>query len=275
MKYKCDCGHEFEYQESDIKSHYVMCGDSTKIEDVERLMNGEKIKCVFTSPPYNINSNMYKNYKDNLKSEEYIKFNLQVIANIIPFLRGYVFWNLSYNKNARTEFMEVFYKIIKETGLGFLELIIWDKGHGIPITADGQITRQYEDILAVADENTIKKDLELYLLGTSEKSAYFNKNTNRGITNYWKVDTNKTQIENNKACFPVNLPAKGIRLTTQEEDIIFDPFLGSGSTLIACEQLNRKCYGIELDPALCDVIRKRYAKFIGKEDKWETITQKI
>ncbi len=54
MKYKCDCGHEFEYQEFDIKSHYVMCGDSTKIEDVEKLMDGKKADMVFTDPPYNI-----------------------------------------------------------------------------------------------------------------------------------------------------------------------------------------------------------------------------
>jgi len=49
---KCDCGHTFEYEEKDIKSHYLMCGDSTKIEDVEKLMNGQKADMVFTDPPY-------------------------------------------------------------------------------------------------------------------------------------------------------------------------------------------------------------------------------
>jgi DNA modification methylase len=258
-----------------VGKHRIMCGNSTKIEDMEKLMNGQKAKVVFTSPPYNMGADMYKKYTDDLKSEEYIKFNLQVINNLVPFLKGYLFWNISYNKKSRWEFIEIMYKIVKETGLQFLEMIVWDKGHGMPITASGQLTRQYEDVLMVADADTIKEELELYFLGTTEKGAYFNKRVNKGITNYWRIDTNNTQTEMNKACFPVKLPAKGIQLTSEIEEIVLDPFLGSGSTMMACEQLNRVCYGIELDPSLCDVVRKRYAKFIGKEDEWKTITPKI
>ena len=102
-----------------------------------------------------------------------------------------------------------------------------------------------------------------------------NKKTNRGITNYWKIDTNKTQIENHSACFPVKLPAKAINLVTQPNEIVVDMFGGSGSTLIACEQLNRTCYMMEIDPKYCDVIRKRYARFIGKEDEWEKVSPKV
>jgi len=250
--------------------HRLMCGSSTDLATFERLIENNIIKTVFTSPPYNMGGDMYSNYKDNLKSEEYIKFNLSVISNILPYLRGYLFWNISYNKNARWEFIEIMYKIIKEIGLDSLELIVWDKGHGLPIVSNSALTREYEDILLMGSEQ-VRRELEYYFVGNTEKKAFFNKRTGKAITNYWRVGTNRTQIESNKACFPVNLPAKGIKLTTNEGDIVLDPFLGSGSTLIACEQLNRICYGVELDPVLCDLTRKRYAKFIGKESEWKSL----
>ncbi len=250
-----------------LGEHRLLCGDSTKKEDVERLMGGGLARLVFTSPPYNMASGMYENYEDNLKSEEYIKFNINVINNIKQFLKGFVFWNISYNKNTRWEFIEIIYRIIKETGLRFLELIVWDKGHALPITSKEGLTRQYEDILLVGDEESISRDLELYFCGRNDKRAYFNKSNQRGITNYWRIGTNKTQLKNHLACFPVALPKKGIELMTNREDIILDPFGGSGSTLIACEQLNRKCYMMELDPKYCDVTINRWERFTGKKAK--------
>jgi len=218
---------------------------------------------------------MYENYEDNLKSQEYIDFNLETIHAWLPYLKGYLFWNISYNKNSRWEFLEIMYRIIKETGLRFLEMIVWDKGHALPITSKDMLTRQYEDILFVGDDESVGRDMELFYMGTKYKRAFFNKKTNRGITNYWKVDTNKTQLENHSACFPVKLPAKAINLVTQPNEIVVDMFAGSGSTLIACEQLNRTCYMMEIDPKYCDVIRKRYARFIGKEDEWEKVSPRI
>ena len=271
---KCECGHEFEYTEADVKSHFVMCGDSTNEKDIKKLMGDVVADMIITSPPYNMGANMYENYEDNLKSQEYIDFNLKTIHAWIPYLKGYLFWNISYNKNSRWEFLEIMYRIIKETGLRFLEMIVWDKGHGLPITSKDMLTRQYEDILLVGDEDSVSRDMELFYMGTKYKRAFFNKKTNKGITNYWKIDTNKTQLENHLACFPVKLPAKAITLVTQPNEIVVDMFLGSGTTLIACEQLDRICYGMELDPKYCDVIRKRYWKFVnGSEEGWEDGTK--
>jgi len=258
-----------------LGKHRLMCGDSTKIEDVEKLMNGQKADMVFTSPPYNMGADMYENYEDNLKSQEYIDFNLEVVHTWLPFLKGYLFWNISYNKNSRWEFLEIMYRLVKETGLRFLEMIVWDKGHALPITSADMLTRQYEDVLFVGDEESVSRDMELFYMGTKYKRAFFNKKTNKGITNYWKIDTNKTQLENHLACFPVKLPAKAINLVTQPNEIVVDMFGGSGSTLIACEQTDRTCYMMELDPKYCDVIRKRYANFIGKEEQWQKITPTV
>ena len=262
MNKTCDCGHKFEYTRQDIKgAHFLLCGDATKEEDVARLMGGGYGKLIFTSPPYNMGGGMYETYEDNLKKEEYISFNIKVLSNFQKFLKGFVFWNISYNKNAKDSFIEIIYRIIKETGLKFLELIVWNKKHAMPITSKEAMTRQYEDIFLMGDEENIQKDLELFFCGRNDKRAWFNKKTNKGITNYWEVGTNKTQLENHLACYPVALPVKGILLMSDKDDIVIDPFGGSGSTLIACEKTNRICYMSELDPKYCDVIIKRWEDY--------------
>ena len=258
-----------------LGEHRVLCGDSLDYYNVESLMGGGVAKMLFTSPPYNMAGKMYANYDDNLKSAEYIKFNMEVLKNFIPFLKGFVFWNISYNKNSRWEFIEILHRIIKETGLKFMELIVWNKKHALPITSQVMLTRQYEDILLVGNEEEIAKDIEMFCVANNDGAVLFNKRTNKGITNYWELDTGGSQLSNHLACYPVKLPGKGINLMTLEGDIVVDPFLGSGTTLIACEQVKRKCYGIELDPKYVDVIRKRYAKFIGKEEEWEKVTPKF
>ena len=247
----------------ELGNHRVLCGDSTKVEDVEKLMNNRYGKVLFTSPPYNMNAGMYENYEDNLKKEEYIQFNLDVINLFKNRLRGFLFWNISYNKNSRDDFIEIIYNIIKKTGLKFLELIIWNKKHGMPITSKEMLTRQYEDILLVGDNESIKEDLELFFCGRNDKTAYFNRKTKKGITNYWEIGTNNTQLKNLLACYPVELPVKAIIMMSSEMDTIIDPFLGSGSTLIACEKTNRICYGMELEPKYIDVIVQRYVDYTG------------
>ena len=245
-----------------LGDHRLMCGDSTSEKDIKKLFGEERAKCLFTSPPYNMASDLYESYNDNLESKKYIDFNLKVVNLWLEHLKGYLFWNISYNKNTRWEFIEIIYKIVKYSGLKFMELIVWDKGHGMPISSKDMLTRQYEDILLMGDEDNIRRDLELYYLGTTETKGYFNKKKGKGITNYWRVTTGNTQLKNHKACFPVELPFKAINLTTNENDIVADPFGGSGTTLIACEQLKRKCYMMELDPKYVDVII----------DRWETLT---
>lgn len=248
-----------------LGKHKIMCGDATKKEDMKKLMNGKKANMVFTSPPYNMGGAMYKDYKDNMPSKEFIKLHLDSFRNAKEFTNGFIFWNVSYNKNARWEFLEILYKIIKEPGVKFLELIVWDKGHGMPITSKKMLTRDYEDILLVGTGD-FKKDLELFYCGETKKS-YFNKKSQRGITNYWRIDTNKTQREDIKTVFPVKLPTKGIMLMTNRGDRVLDLFGGSGTTLIACEQLNRICYMMEIGPKYCDVIIKRWENFTNKKAK--------
>ena len=248
-----------------LGKHRLLCGDAVNESDANKLMGTSIAKMVFTSPPYNMAENMYEKYKDNLERGEYIKFNLDVINNFKIFIQGFFFWNISYNRNSRDDFIEILYRIIKETNLKFLELIVWNKKHALPITSREMLTRQYEDILLIGDQESIATDLELYFCGSNNKNAWFNKKTQKGITNYWEIGTNKTQLKNLLACFPVALPTKAILLMSNENDIVVDPFLGSGSTLIACEKTDRICYGMEIDPHYCDVIIKRWEDYTGEK----------
>lgn len=255
--------------------HKVMCGDSTNKDDINKLFDQDKAKLIFTSPPYNMDGGMYETYEDNLARQEYIEFNLNVVNIWKKYLKGFVFWNISYNKNARDEFIEILYRIINETGLKFLELIVWNKKTAMPIISKDGLTRQYEDILAVGDEDSLKEDFEMNAILRNNKQSFFNIKTRKWLRNYWEISPVNSQLDNHKACYPVNLPARAIRIMTVNNEIVADPFLGSGSTLIACEQTGRICYGMELDPKYVDVIRKRYAKLKDPDNweaTWETMT---
>ena len=243
----------------EIGEHRLLCGDSTDIEQIKKLMNGDKVDMVFTSPPYNINSKMYETYKDNLKSNEYIDFNLKVAKNIKQVLKGMLFWNISYNKNARWEFLEIANRIRKDIGFNFLELIVWNKKTALPVVSKNMLTRKYEDIFVYSNEDEYT-DIELYCVLGNQKDVVFNKKTSKILTNYWEIGTNKTQLKNHLACFPVKVPGNAILLSTNETDKILDVFIGSGSTMVAAHQLNRKCYGVEIDPIYCQIIIDRMRK---------------
>lgn len=238
-----------------LGSHRLMCGDSTMIDDVEKLMNGEKADVVFTSPPYNANTKVGQGsifngkkmkklygegYSDNLESENYIKFSKDVLEMCFAFTDGFIFWNVSYNANSRFEYISQI-----TDRLPFLsEQICWKKSSTIPFK--GSLRRDWEPI---------------FLFSTSKKSL----NLDEVVSNHWAISNTNAQQESHKACFPVDLPEKGISLVNKKTGIVFEPFGGSGSTLIACEKTGRKCYMMELDEHYCDVILTRWEKYTGKQ----------
>jgi DNA modification methylase len=250
----------------ELGKHRIVCGDSTSEEDIKLLFGVKKAKLIFTSPPYNMSGGMYENYDGNLAREEYIDFNLNVIGRWQDHLMGFIFWNISYNKNARDEFIEILYRIIKETGLRFLELIVWNKKTAMPIISKEALTRQYEDILVVGNDESIKEDLEMGAVLRNSKTAFFNTRTKKYLRNYWEISPLGSQLDNHKACFPVELPEKALNIMTTKDEIVADPFLGSGTTLIACEKNDRICYGIELSPNYVDVCIQRWVDYTGVEE---------
>ena len=135
----------------------------------------------------------------------------------------------------------------------------------MPITQRDALTRQYESIIAF-DDSEGEKEIERFYIGNNGTNVIFNKQTQRKLTNYWYIDTFKSQNGLNQACFPVALPTKAIITMTQDKEIVLDPFIGVGSTLIACEKTNRICYGIELSEGQVDVIVQRYVDYTGNEN---------
>lgn len=246
-------------------NHRLMCGDSTSIDAVENLMDGKKADLTFTSPPYNANTKagdgdiftskkskkLYaEGYSDNLASNDYVDFASSVLEICFAVTDGFIFWNVSYNANSRYEYIQQI-----QNRLSFLiEQICWKKTSTIPFK--GSLMRDWEPI---------------YLFSTDKKTL----GLDDVVSNHWAISNTNSQAENHKACFPVELPIKGIQLIKPKTKIVFEPFGGSGSTLIACEKTGRHARLMELDPKYCDVIIKRWQDFTGKDAILESTQQKF
>lgn len=226
--------------------HRVMCADSTVKENVEKLMGGEKADMVFTDPPYGVSyqSNMRtKSAKfDVIKNDDVIDGRAIEIA--YEYSTGWVLVCTGWT--VLTKWLEIINDEVTN-------LIVWDKGGGGMGDLKRSLLTDYELIMAYNRGNEIvgKRLGSVWSIGKDFAGSY----------------THPTQK-------PVELPAQAIK--TFSTGSVLDLFLGSGSTLIACEQTDRTCYGMELDPKYVDVIRKRYHKFItGSDEGWENGTPQV
>lgn len=226
----------------ELGGHRVLCGDSTKIYEVETLMNGRKADMVFTDPPYNVNyegSNGLKIENDNKTDGDFYTFLLDAFVNYSMTLKA---GGAIYVCHADLEGLN-FRKAFKDAGFSLKSSIIWNKNAMVMGRADYQW--KHEPIL----------------YGWKEGAAHswFG---DRKQTTVW--DIQKPQKNGDHPTMkPVELVAKAIMNSSKQEDIVLDLFLGSGSTLIASEKVGRVCYGMELDPQYVDVIVSRYCKYTG------------
>ena len=221
-----------------LGEHRLMCGDSTSDDDVNKLMDGEKSDMVFTDPPYSYEyqSNMRtKTQKFDVIANDDKKLNFMPIVK--KFNKGFVFvcttWKVLY------EWLEIFTQYYDLTNM-----IIWNKGGG----GIGDLT------------HTFLTDYEIILCSNNNKEI-----TGKRIGSVWNIPKDNANNYIHPTQKPVELSAMAIQNTTLKNNVVLDLFGGSGSTLIACEQLNRKCYMMELDPHYVDVIIARWENFTGKK----------
>lgn len=225
--------------------HRVMCGDSTDKASIELLMDGVKADMVFTDPPYGVDYDGINN-DDRAGLESLLQ---ESFANyLLACKSGASIYCFHSDRCA-----DIFHSVFREY-FHFSSMIIWAKNSLTLSQTDYQ--SQHEPCLYGWMKN-----------GTHQWHS------DRKQTSVWHSD--KERVEGHTTPKPIDIVAKAVNNSSKSGDTVLDLFLGSGSTLIACEQTDRTCYGMELDPKYVDVIRKRYAKFIGKEEEWQSVTQLV
>jgi len=264
--------------------HRLMCGDSTNLEDVKKLMGGGIASVLVTDPPYGVSYegnpsgqeyDMIKN--DDLRGDNLLMFLVKAFENAgevgIKNLPVYSF----YASSTHTEFQ----KALEQAGFNIRQQIIWVKhmvignsdyhwshepilyaGHGKerpPFYGD-RTNKTVIDTAGYKDLKTLSKEALLGLVMAMKEQS---------TTIHVQKDAQQYEHPTQK---PVAIMVPLIKNSTCVEEIVLDLFAGSGTTLIAAHQLDRKCYAMEYDAKFCDVIRKRYARFIKEEDNWENIT---
>jgi site-specific DNA-methyltransferase (adenine-specific) len=218
-----------------LGNHRLMCGDSTSIDAVEKLMDGQKADMVFTDPPYGVD---YKGINNDSRN------------GLEDLLRGAFGNYFAVSKSGASIYCfhsdrcaDVFHKVFREF-FHFSSMIIWAKNSLTLSQTDYQ--SQHEPCLYGWMDN-----------GTHSWHS------DRKQTSLWKFD--KERVAGHTTPKPVALVEKAISNSSKSGDIVIDLFGGSGSTLIAAEKIGRHSILMELDPKYCDVIIKRWEDFTGKK----------
>ena len=250
-----------------LGKHRVMCGDSTMIDDVDKLMQGEKADMVFTDPPYGINysdeqtgrnritgkdSKTEKHEKiknDSLSEVGLEQFFYDIFKSIEMFSKTD---SCAYVCYADSKAFEVF-SALKNSGVKYGQNLIWKK-QSLNISFH-KYQYIHEPILFVGKSSNVKP-----------YGLWNGKSNETTVVEFDKVTKNIVH----PTMKPVELIEYFINNSSNKEMGILDLFLGSGSTLIACEKTNRKCYGMELDEHYCDVIINRWQNYTGKQATLES-----
>ena len=228
----------------ELGNHRVLCGDSTKVEDVEKLMEGALSDMIHTDPPYNVDYGVSKNPRHKIRTiendkqspEQWEDFCKKLFEIFKKYNKGDVYmWGASGPEGMRMRLWLV------ESGCHWSTTIIWKKDRLVLTPANYQ--RMYEPCFY----------------------GWFGKSTWKGGRKEVEVWDLKRPSDSklHPTMKPIELCSKAIINSSKERDIVLDLFLGSGSTLIAAEKTGRYCYGIELDPKYIDVIVQRYVDYTG------------
>jgi DNA modification methylase len=237
-----------------LGEHRLLCGDATNIQHVERLMDGEKTDIGFTSPPYNANKNAggliekkYARSDDAMNDDDFEELLTSATDLSIQFSR-FSFINiqmLSHNKMPLFNWQTKFKNRIKD-------ILIWVKNIAPPQINKGTFNSKWEYVFCFSDESPNSRAFPCKWHG-----KHFNviETENASRNEFAKI---------HRATFPVSFPLWIIEKMDFAKSVL-DLFGGSGSTLIACEKTNRKCYMMEIDPHYCDVIINRWQDYTGKK----------
>lgn len=241
-----------------LGDHRLMCGDSTNAEDVSTLMDGQVADMVFQSPPYNagdseklsgnthFEESKYKNYDDN--NANYLDLLVDSTENALDNSK-YTFVNLQPLAGNKVELVE-FLGQMKDN---LCDILIWRKTTAPPVMARRVCNSAFEFVFVFSKTNNSRA------IGTRDFRG--------NVSNVFDCSPQRNNefASVHAATFSVELVGHYIETFTNNGEGVADLFGGTGTTLVACEQLGRKCYMMELDPLYCDVIIARWEKLTGKE----------
>ena len=242
----------------ELGNHRLMCGDSTSEEDVAKLMNGTKGDMVFTDPPYGVKYNEKNEFlnavgkpmacthrieNDDKMPSDMHDFWVSAFINLHKFTKERMAYYITAPQGGD---LVTLLQAIKDSGFLLKHNIIWNKNN---------------HVLGRSDYN-YKHEPIAY--GWKEKGQHHFYGGGKFKTSVWDIDK-PVASKLHPTMKPVELVANCILDNSKEGDIILDTFGGSGSTLIAAEQLGRKCRMMELDPHYCDVIIARWEKLTGQQ----------
>lgn len=224
--------------------HTLVCGDSTKAETFDTLLGNTKVNLVITDPPYNVNyeGTAGKIKNDNMENDKFYEFLLAAFQNAEAVMADdssiYVF-------HADTEGLN-FRRAFADAGFYLSGCCIWKK----------------ESLVLGRSPYQWQHEPVLYGWKQKGKHKWY---AGRKETTIWEFDKPKKNGDH-PTMKPIPLLAYPIMNSSLTNSVVLDPFGGSGSTLIACEQTDRICYTVELDEKFCDVIVKRYIEQVGSDE---------
>ncbi|MCP3941681.1 MAG: site-specific DNA-methyltransferase [Desulfobacteraceae bacterium] len=276
-----------------LGNHRLLCGDSTCLADISKLLGDVRCKMCFTDPPYNVNyqgghkGNRAKIENDDMPEQRFYEF-MDAVYKCMEFslLPGGAFYICHADS-----MWKAFREPLAEHNLIFKQCLMWVKNQFVLSRAhyhyrhepilyghkkgkrfwnggrhqDSLLYRQVPSIVVEEIENK-----KLLYINTNETSVILSVSDfdlvyqDEGLESVWFFDKPEKSLDH-PTMKPVELAKRAIRNSSAAGDVVIDFFLGSGTTLIAAEELNRRCYGLELTPDYCDVIIRRWEKYTGNK----------
>lgn len=243
----------------ELGSHRLICGDSTDPETYKKLLGKEKADMVFTDPPYNVN---YKSRGEKLKDEgnESIKNDNMDDAEFKAFIDG-AFHQMFFNTNEGASFYicsgwssyPQFLQSMLQNGFQHSGVIIWVKN----VPSMGWNDYRYKHEWIARAKKPDPKTAQSIIYGWKEGTHKFYGDNEYDV---WEMPRKAVARYLHPTEKPDWLAMRALRNSTKRNDIVLDPFGGSGSTMAAAEKVGRRAYMIELDPKFCDVIRNRWER---------------